>query len=241
LFKQLGADGYYKIYPDEAPQGYKPPEPKAATAPVQANFNVLNLPVTGGAYDGMTLRDVMQSDPEEGTRMLNEWKDGQQAEIRKQEETVSKEKHEQETEAFNFGMARAKELFNVDDASKLTDEHNRKIVILGQEVLKWQRETGRQSLSWEDAYKLMKHDEIVKNAVEKAKNETFKSLQKSGPVSIDTGTGGNAQPSGWDEVARMTPDALEKHIDNLSDKDVSKFLKDAPKAVRDKHPSMPWK
>jgi hypothetical protein len=241
LIKQLGMDEFFKLYPDEAPQGYKPPDTKrTVTTPLPDGFNVLNLPVTGGTYDGMTLREVMQQDPEEGTRMLNEWKDAQQAEIRKQEETVFKTQQEQQTDAFNFGMARAKELFGIDDASKLTPDHNRKLVLLGHEVLAWQKENNLQSLGWEHAYKLMKHDELVEKARQEGASKTFKDLQKAGPASINTGAGGNDKPTGWEAISGMTEKELGKHIEGLSDKESAKFFKEAPASIKAKYPSMPW-
>ena len=41
--------------------------------------------------------------------------------------------------------------------------------------------------------------------------------------------------------ADMTPEQLEKHIDAMDEKAMSKFLKEAPKSIRDKLPSVPWK
>jgi len=239
LFKQLGSNEYYKIYPGEAPAGWKPEEVRKV-APIPANFNVLDLPVNGGQYNGLTLRDVMQADPEEGTRMLNEWKDAQHTAIRQQEEKVSTVQRQQEADASNFLVARAAELFGEEAAKNPTAEQSRKVLLLGQEVLAWQTATNRLNLSWEDAFTIMKHNDLIKSVKLETTMKTLQGLQKSGPASIDTG-GGGGQPSGWVAVESMTEKQLEKHIEGLKDSDLTKFLKEAPKSVRDKHPMMPWK
>jgi hypothetical protein len=239
LFKQLGSDEYFKIYPDEAPQGWKPQEVRKVQ-PIPANFNVLDLPVNGGQYNGYTLRDVMQADPEEGTRMLNEWKDAQHTAIRQQEEKVSTVQRQQEQDSYNFLTARATELFGEEAAKSPTPEQSRKVLLLGQEVLQWQTATNRLNLSWEDAFTIMKHNDLIKSVKLETTMKTLQGLQKAGPASIDT-SGGGASPSGWVAVESMTEKQFEKHIDGLKDADLTKFLKEAPKSVRDKHPSMPWK
>jgi hypothetical protein len=241
LFKQLGSNEYYKIYPDEAPAGWKPEAPRQQRqAPIPANFNVLDLPVNGGTYNGYTLRDVMQVDPEEGTRMLNEWKDAQHQAIRQQEGKVTEAQRKQEADAANFLTARAKEVFGEEAAKNPTSEQSRKMLLLGQEVLAWQTATNRLNLSWEDAFTIMKHNDLIKSVKLETTMKTLQGLQKQGPASIDT-AGGGASPSGWVAVESMTEKQLDKHLAGLEDKDLTKFLKEAPKSVRDKHPMMPWK
>lgn len=239
LFKTVGPDKFYELYPDEAPQGYTPPVQKVTT-PAPEGFNVLNMVVNGGQYSGMTLREVMQIDPEDGTRMLNEWKDSQYAEVRKQEETVTRTKKEQTEDAESFLAARIEELYGTDAAKKPTSEQLTKATLIGQEVIEWQKKTGRLNLKWDDAFKLMRHDDLIKKAREEGASGTFKGLQKAGPVSINTGNGGDVKPSGWEEVAAMTEKALERHIESLNDVSYKKFFKEAPASIRAKHPGMPW-
>jgi hypothetical protein len=182
----------------------------------------------------------MQIDPEDGTRMLNEWKDSQYAEVRKQEETVTRTKREQAEDAENFLAARIDEIFGAEAAKNPTREQLTKATLIGQEVIEWQKKTNRINLKWDDAFKLMRHDDLIKKAREEGASGTFKELQKAGPVSINTGAGGDVKPSGWESVASMTDKALEKHIDGLSDADTKKFFKEAPASIRAKHPGMPW-
>ena len=238
LFRQLPLEEYLKIYPDETPNGYKPPE-KKISSPVPNNFNVLNLAVTGGQYDGYTLRDVMQDDPDEGTRMLNEWKDNQYEIIRQQDEKASKEKIAMETEALNFYQARVKDL-GVEDSKNLTAEQHGKIMALGQEIIAFKAKNNLLNLTFDQAYKLMRHDDLVKDAVQKGMTNAVKGLQKSGPASINTSSS-TAAPSEWGAMSEMTEAQLEKHIDGLNDSSMVKFLREAPASIRAKHPGMPWK
>jgi hypothetical protein len=243
LFKKLGADEFYKLYPEETPEGYTPPEPARpapARAPVGAN-NVLDSLVTGGTYDGMTLRSVMEVDLDAGTQMLNAWKD-EQIKIQIEEDRRVNESHQSVSKETNeFGLARAKELFGVSDLSKITPEQNRQLYIMGREVLDWQEKNNRLNLTFEEAYKLMKHDDLVKKAREEGAKGAFKGLQKSGPFSIDTSGGGNMEPSGWEDIAAMDDKRFGEHVDTLGDIAFKKLLKEAPASVRIKHPGIDWK
>ncbi len=241
LLKQLGPEEFYRLYPDEAPEGYKPPERKAASPAVPDGFDVMALQVKGGKYDGYTLRDVMGLDADEGLKMFNRWKDGQASATREQEEKVTQTQRERKAEATSFGLRRAKELFGVEDEKNLTPEQDRKIILLGQEVLAWQMKNNCLHYSWEDAYRLMKYDETITKAREEGAKGAVKGLQKAGPVSIDTTGGGGVQPTGWEAVSTMTEKEFEAHIDGLDDAGMTKFLKEAPASIRTKFPSMPWK
>jgi hypothetical protein len=241
LIKQLGQEEYFKLYPEEAPEGWKPQEPKKVVATqIPEGFNVLDLNVTGGAYDGHTLREVMQIDPDEGTRMLNAWKDNQHAEIRKQEETAAKDVQRRANDAGQFEVTMAKELFGVEDTKSLTKEQGTKIVLLGQQVLDWQIKNDRLGLTFNEAYFLMNREGLIKTAGEKGAANALKGLQRTGPPSIDAGNGG-ATVSEWDTVSRMSIEDLDKHIDSLDDKGLTKFLKEAPASIRAKHPMIDWK
>jgi len=240
LLNRLGAEEFYKLYPDEAPQGYKPPERKAS-APITEGFDVLNIAVTGGPYDGMSLRDVMKVDPDSGTAMLNTWKDQQNAAIREQESKAEASIREQERDAYQFGMSLAKELWGIDDANKLTADHNRRILLIGQEVIEWQRKEGLMALPFARAYQLMTHEDRITKAREEGAKKALEVLQKKGPASINTGDGGEVKATGWEAVEKMTEAQIESHIDKMSDSEMAKFLKEAPASVKSKYPSMPWK
>jgi hypothetical protein len=247
LYRQLGAEGYYSLFPDEKPEGWKPAQPAPQHRPQQAipqNVNILDgLQVTqpGHQYQGMTLREVMQIDPDTGTALLSQWKDAQQANIRQQEERVTQAQQAQVNESNAFVSARAKELFNIDDASKLNPDQNRKLVLLGQEVIDWQIKNRCLNYTWEHAYKLMKHDEIIEKAKQEASTNALKGLQKEGPPSINTSGGGDTKASEWEAISKMSPDALEAHIETYDDAKMTKFLKEAPASIRAKIPTMPWK
>ena len=241
LIKRMGLDAYYKAFPDKAPEGYKPPEPERKATPVPSNFDPLNLPVKGGNYDGYTLREVMQVDPDEARRLYDGWIGQQIAVSRQEEERVSRTQKEQVSAAKSFGDARAKELFGVQDVDQLPADQQRKILLIGNEVLDWQTKNNCLHYSFEDAYRLKNYEDRIKQAEERGAANAIKGLQKAGPASINTAAGGDVKPTGWEAVSKMTEKELDAHLDTLDDAAHSKFLKEAPASIRAKYPSMPWK
>lgn len=245
LLKKLGPDVYYKLNPAEAPEGWKPQEEKKA-APAQTQQqptreSLDNLIIKGGDYAGMTLGQVWELNPKEASRMEWDYLDRVKTAQTQQRQQAETQERERESDITRFGMARAKELFGIEDIKALKPEHHLKLTEIGNKVIEFQYSTGRQGYSLEDAYHIMTSDERTNKQIESAVANALKGLQKSGPTSIDTGGGGDVKPSGWEAVAKMTPAQLESHLDGMSDAETTKFLTEAPASIRAKHPSMPWK
>jgi len=243
LFKKLGPDQYYKMHPEEAPEGYQPkqaPAQSTAVLPID-DPRILEMKVNGGLYDGMTLNDVLDTNRDHGLKIYSKYVVTASEAISRQRDAQTKTQTEQENAVKSFGANRAKELFGLEDTSKMTPEQTTQITKIGQEVINWQVLNDKLHMDWEDAYRLMNHDKLIKAAEERGASKTFKELQKAGPGSINTGSGGGAKPSEWDEIARMDDQALGKHIDSLDDAKMQKFLKEAPASIRAKHPGICWK
>jgi ABC-type molybdate transport system substrate-binding protein len=93
--------------------------------------------------------------------------------------------------------------------------------------------------SLEDAYLLANKDAIFKRertkaaeaALKKATDKTVGSIGKGDP---------NSKTTGFDNYLSMSEDDLTKKIDGFTDAEATKFFKEAPKALKDKFPSLPW-
>lgn len=240
LHKRLGDVEYFKLYPAEAPQGWKPPEPERRPAPAPQDADVMGLRFTDGPYKGQTVAEVMDYDRDYAIASIRRYERDVLAEQVKQRDEAARVENTSRAEANRFANSRAKELFGIDDAETLEPAQKAKIHLLADDVLNWQAANNCLHYSWEHAYKLMTHEETVRKAEERGAANAIKGLNIQGPKSIDTG-GGGAPESEWEKVAKMSPGQLESHIDKLDDAGLTKFLTEAPASIRAKHPSQPWK
>lgn len=242
LLKQLGRDEYFKLYPDEAPAGYKPkaqPQPQATALPLD-DPRILSLKIQGGTYDGMTLEEVFDVNKADAIKMYSGYVSKVNEQISKSREVETRTQQEQENAVRTFGMNRAKELFNVEDPNKLTPEQVQKINQVGKDVLDWQVLHGKLHLDFEDAYALMNYENRLSKAKEEGAANALKGLQKP-PVlpSIDT-KGGAVKDTGWESMSAWTNDQMAAHLDTLNEKAYDKFLKEAPASIKAKFKSIPW-
>jgi hypothetical protein len=244
LFKELGADEYYRLYPDEKPEGYKEPEPKRP-AHTETTEDYNSMVVSGGKYNGLTIGEVARGtddfppDPVAANLMVNNYLEGKRSAATTESQKKAKFDEDFKREKNLFLFERAKELTGKDkdwtseELVKINGEYDR--------LSKWMIANKKVHYNLEDAYLLANKDEIFKRERTKAAEGAIKSIQKSGPASIDTGNGGDNKPSGWEAIAEMDDKALEKHIDGLDDAGLTKFLKEAPASIRVKHPNIGWK
>lgn len=243
LLKQLGRDEYFRLYPDEAPEGWKPKEPERQPEQTAGPVDPFNLVVQGGHYHGMTLGQVWEIDSKEGFRLFNAWKDGQAAEqaTKAAQEAAEKEKQgkfeaESERELTAFATERAKELFDkAPDA--LTDAEKAQVSESISATIKWMKETGRGGGVMADAWFLMNKDSILTKARESAAKGTIDALKKPPVGSIDTGKG-TPPESLYGKYAAMTRDQLAREIDGMTTAQTADFLKNAPEPVRRKFPDL---
>ena len=235
LLKQLGADEYYRIYPDEKPAGYQPevkPEPASAAT---EDFNA--MVVNGGKYDGLTIGEVAMQDPVSATLMVNNYLDSKRQAVEQESKKHEKFQNDFATERNAFCLGRAKEMFGKEkdftpvEIEQVNSEYKKlSDFMITQNIAHYRME---------DAYLLMNKDKIIHSEKVKVAKAAISEATKKGVASIGNGDS-NAGLSGFDSYLSMSEDALLKTIDKWSDKDQMKFYKDAPKAMRDKYPSLPW-
>lgn len=240
LFKKLGPDRYYEAYPDERPQDYQQPEQRQPVQQTPQDLGSMIVRQPGGPYDGMTLRDVYVEDPVFATNLQTQFimSRQQEAMMRQAEETRVKTEAQAEIEAF-ADMVAAEE-FNLD-AKSLTPEQEARVSGTIQQVLEWMGKTRRGGGNIADAYFLMNKEGLIKKAAAQASQKTIQDLtRRQGPPSIDTTGGGTAQDTGFAAMEKMTESQLLNRVDRMNDKELSKFLAEAPQSLRSKHPSLPW-
>jgi hypothetical protein len=231
LFKELGAEEYYKKYPDEKPADFKP----VKEDPPAVDFN--SMPINGGKYDGWTLGEVAKEDPVAAQLMLNNYLESKRAAVeiqRRKDEEGIKTKAE---EGNRFKWERAKELFGKE--KDYTEEEIKQVNEVYTKLGDWMRANKKLHYSLEDAHLLMNKDKIIKDERIKASKAALEEATKKGVTSIGNGDS-TAGLTGFEAIMAMSEDALTKHIDRMSDKEQKTFYKDAPKSIREKYPSLPW-
>ena len=242
LFKRLGPERYYEAYPDERPQEEQQPIPQQhpVQQPVPQDIGSMIVRQPGGPYDGMTLRDVYIEDPVFATNLQTQFimSRQQEAMMRQAEEVRVKSEAQQEIESF-ADMIAAEE-FNLD-AKSLTPEQEARVAGTIQQVLDWMGKTRRGGGNIADAYFLMNKEGLIKKAAAQAGQKAIQDLAKrQGPPSIDTTGGGTAQDTGFAAMEKMTETQLLNRVDRMNDKELAKFLSEAPQSLRSKHPTLPW-
>lgn len=234
LFKKLGPEGYYRMYPAERPEPEERPQPQQ---PQQMDLGA--LPVVGGKYDGMTLREVYDVDPVFATALQNDFLWRQKEEVRKRQETQEQEKKSAKAEIEDFVKDISKTAYDKAPAA-LSKEESTYVIEVVDEVIKFISNTGR-AKNMKDAFLIMNQEGLFSAVAQAAAKKAIQNLAKSkAPPSIDTGIGGNGRETGFEGMEKMTESQLAAKLDAMSDKEAMAFLKNAPKSLRAKHPSLPW-
>lgn len=238
LFKELGQDKYYELYPDEAPADYKPAQ---QARPGQqwpgVNPNMGEMLVKGGDYDGMTLNQVWQENPAYANFLQNQY-----IESVRTAETRYRERHdtlvkEATTEVEQFSVSVAKELFN-KELSGLTPQEEQKIAETIQQTLDFMKKTGRGGGILADAYFIMNKENLITEARTKGGQAALQSLTKPSVPSINASGGGAV--TGMNAYEAMSRDELAAKIADMNDTQLSRFMKEATPALKQKHPDLPW-
>jgi len=246
LFKKLGPEGYYRVYPYERPE--TPPVREVPREVIPSDVDVGGLlvqyephiPQDQRPYEGMTLRDVHEVDPVFATNLQTEflWKQKQDVAVRMGE--MNRVRQESATEIETFAGVIAKENFG-KSVKELSKDEEGKVVDTIQAVLNFMNNTGYGDGLMDHAYFLMDREGHLKGAANKAAAKTLKDLQnRQGPASINTSTGGEVKGTGFEAYEKMTEAALTAKIDGMNENETRKFFKDAPKSLRAKYPSIPW-
>jgi len=228
LFKRLGPDDYYNVYPDEKPEEVK----EVPEAPVSIS-EAANMVINGGPYDGKTLGQVAETDPLSAMAMYDEYR----ADQRKQIEDDNRLKTESETEETNFKSEQAKELFN-REYSNLTAIEQGKIDGVISSALGWMESTGRGGGNLFDAHYLMNREAELSAAKGTAAASAVEAIGKGAVQSI-SGRKGDVQ-TGLGAYVNLTRDQLADKLEAMSESERSTFYEKAPANLKAKFPDLPW-
>jgi len=235
LFRELGPEKFYELYPDDKPAGYQPPAAREPARP-EIPANIGAMVVQGGPYNGQTLNEVYTQDPAYATLLQNQYLDGQREKV-----TTAKQRHEalkseSEQEIASFSEYLATDLFG-KKPGELSKDQETQLVQKIQATLDWMAQTKRGAGIIGDAYFLMNQEYMLKTAHEKGGKAALEALQKPPIASVDTAGGKSVVSTDFES---MTRDQLAAKIEGMTDAQAAKFYRDAPAGLKAKHPDLPW-
>jgi len=242
LFKRLGADGYYKLYPDETPETIeKPKAPIPGELPKEIT-DIRTIEVEGGDFDGKTFGQVFDTDPRAAyqldpyyARKLDDHKQAQEAEKTQRFEKIKQAEVER---IDKFASALSTEIFEVDDPDKLTKEQQGQLSGKIEQVMDWMSETGRLHYNIDDAYQIMTSGKRIGEAQTNGAKSVIDKLSR--PVR-SIGTGGEEKAVGeFDRFATMSDKGFASAIENMPDDKFAKLMASKPPALVKKFPNAPW-
>jgi len=223
---------YYRRYPAE-----KPAE-KAAAATSGKDTDVGNLVVSGGAYDGKTVDEVLQLDQAAGTKMILEYYREQDKQLAEAKSTEEKRLAESEAEVNAFTSDVATELFG-KKASELDANQTASVNKVINDTLDFMSKTGRGGGLLADAYYLMNRENDKAKARGDGAKKLIDKLTKSSVASTSSGKDSGTE-TGYVADMDLTAQQLADKLDSMNDAQMVKYLKNAPKEMRDKYPHLPW-
>lgn len=236
LYKELGQEKYYELYPDEKPANWQPQkEENIQTQP--KSFDMGEMKVVGGEYDGYTLNEVYQVNPAYATYLQNEYLNSERekvATVAQQQENIRKES---EKELSEFTETLNNEFYPGKKLEELTEGEQRNIANTIQATLDWMSKTKRGSGRLDDAYFLMHREEQLKEAKTKGGKLALESLTKKPVIPSLDNKGGVAEGSNYDT---MTTEQLAQKIADMPDVKAMEFMKNASPTIKAKHPTLPW-
>jgi len=239
LFKELGQEKYFELYPGETPAGWKPPEKdngkrKELTETAPALGEMI---VKGGPHDGKTLNQVWQEDPAYAATIQSNHLNAENQKVETERQTQERLKKESEDEVNTFTGQLARELFN-KEPEKLTKDEEGRVVSSIQSIFDWMAKTKRGGGVLADAHFLMNREKHISDAKAKGGKEALESLNK--PAIPSVSTGGGASVGGFSAYEEISRDQLATEVEKMSEKQAIKFFKEAPASLKAKHPDLPW-
>ena len=228
-------DKYYTQYPDEKPAKVKDGE----------DSDVYAMVVDGGEHHGKTVREISKEDPGAAVELITKYyrqidldqRKTEKAETqRTADEDAQKQRDLDETDAFLDTRAEEVHGKKYDALSK---EDQAKIEEIGTKTWEWQQKNDAIHYSWADAYTLMTLGEIkAKSSSDGAKRLVDKITQTA--VATTSSSKDAGRETGYEADLAMSGDELSDKIEDMSESKFLKWKKDAPKELRDKHPSIDW-
>jgi len=242
LLKTLGADEYFKIYPDDKPVSKEQPKPEIHDHKpfgIPTFRGSQNLSIEGGEYEGLTLSEVYDRDPVFAMDLFLEYRDEIKSKIEEETNQNKRIKAESEREVNDFAKARAQELFK-KDVDALSKEEAKQVDDLIDNILLWMQQTKRGAGIIEDAYFLMNKENLLSEAKDKAVKNMAKTLQKGTSKTVVTSGSGDEISSGYDSYTNLTPSQMADKIDQMTEGKYKEFIKKAPQQLKAKFPSIDW-
>lgn len=239
LFKQLGADKYYEIYPQEKPADFQPTSKPAPTKKLDID-DFRTVTVQGGEYDGLTLGEVAKEDPLAAQVILNNHLNAIAAEEAKVEAEKAAVIRDTQLEQEAFVVSLAKQKFGKSgQVTDYTPEEQAEIAREYNALTAWMAQNNKIIYRLEDAYRIMNHDKIIHSEKLKAAEAALKDATKNKIPAIGGGDG-MTHITGYEAYLKMSSDALAGVIDKMTDADQRTFYAKAPKELKEKYPSLPW-
>ena len=229
LLLKYGRDKYFELFPEDRPQEEQPRQQ------TETPGDIRNMVVNGGDYHGMTLNEVMQRDPATGTAMINEYYRGLD-EQRRATERAQAENNATAERMINDYVAEQVKALGVSSAEELTDDQRATVDKMVDDAVSLIEQ--HPSLSMQQAHILLNHDDMLSKARESGAKGAINHLTQGTVKTVSSG--GDEPPTGYEAYMGMSSEKLGRVISNMTDAQAAKFLKEAPAALRKKHPNAPW-
>lgn len=243
LFKTLGPEGYYKVYPGEKPEGYEEKggdqESKHQGKPLSFGA-AANMVVKGGAYDGKTLAEVKEENPDDALDLYLEWRDDQKDEAKESEIKTEALNKEVGQELSDFENSLSKDLFGKDDVAGLDEKQADEVKSIVGSILDWMDETNRFNYKLEDAYYILNKENILNDAKGKAVSDLINKLRSGSGSVVGAKKGSSGAKTGYEALENMNADELAVKIENMSDGEYDSFRNNAPASLKSKFPGIDW-
>ena len=193
------------------------------------------MKVQGGQYDGYTLNEVASADPMAALAIRDNYLVG--VKRAQDAEAAKREKASIESEINRFNDARSFELYG-KPIRQCTAAEMAEVEKTTNQAIDFLEKSGRRDMPLEHAYYAMRHDEKrrAKEAAEK-KLDKVTNAKTTGSISTATVPGVDVE---WQGFLAKSDAQLAAVIDRMKPAEYNRFLKDAPKAVREKFKSLPW-
>jgi hypothetical protein len=246
LFKR-NPEEYFEKYPDEKPADYKsaketPTEPAPTKVltfreMLGARVNDPNMP----QFHGKSLAELMGEGPEGiavAQDLYAEYVQSVHGKVQaakaKEEETLKQLREEDNA----FMNTRATSLFG-KPLSEATPEQRKQVEKEVSDTIAWMKKNGRMAYKLADAYKVMKFDDLLKEASAKGASALVDHAKKGTVRSVGAGlSAATADP--YAAFLAMSESDLEAKFRDMPDAKFEKFLKDATPAFRQKFSALPY-
>lgn len=251
LFKR-NPDEYYTKYPDEKPEDYQKTERKPETPvvteilPMRKMLGAAVNDPPNPSFHGKTMAELLEMGPE-GIAAANDYYQEYVESIRDQVK-ASKQKEEEGLKSLRdednrFMDSRAQELFN-KSLTNLDDIQKDKVEKVAKDTLAWMKankKPGRNTMAYslEDAFKLMNYEKSLSDATVKGAEGLVK-FAKSGTVKSVATSGTKTTTDPYSGYMAMSEQDLADKINDMSEGEYMKFLKEATPTFRQKFPSLPY-